>query len=94
MLTENFSCIFRYHLRKEISNFIRKKTDYKGFSPAIVVGLHTIFPKNIFTLGAYIERFSYRICNIKSNRSRRKFCAYSGFTADISEQIFPVVLFN
>ncbi len=43
-------------------------------SPAIVVGLHRIFPNKIFTLGAYMERLPYRICNFKSNGSYRRFC--------------------
>jgi hypothetical protein len=33
----------------------------RSFSPAIVVGLHTIFPKKIFTSGAYRDGAGFNL---------------------------------
>jgi len=44
-----------------MSDFIGKKLTMRSFSPLIVVGLHTIFPKKIFTSGAYRDGAGFNL---------------------------------
>jgi len=51
----------KFLLRKDMSDFIGKKLTMRSFSPLIVVGLHTIFPKKIFTSGAYRDGAGFNL---------------------------------